>query len=66
LRLKTNLINLDRIYGEIIILTLWSIRLRGGLQASNPKVNLLIRLTTIAFNYVSLSSSKKGKIVETK
>jgi len=42
-----NLINLDRNQGEVTNLTLRIIRLRGSLQTSYPKVNLLFRLTTI-------------------
>jgi len=45
--LKMNLINLDRTQGELTNLTLRTIRLSGSLQTSNPKDNLLIRLTTI-------------------
>jgi len=41
-----NLINLNRIQGGLINLTLGTIRLRGNLQNSDPKFNLLIRLTT--------------------
>jgi len=42
-----NLINLDRTQRELTNLTLRTIRLRGSIQTSNPKVNLLIKLTTI-------------------
>jgi len=42
-----NLINKDRTQGELTNLTLKTIRLRESLQTSDPKVNLLIRLTTI-------------------
>jgi hypothetical protein len=42
-----NLINMDRTQGELTKLTLRTIKLRGSLQTSDTKVNLLIRLTTI-------------------
>jgi len=42
-----NLIDMDRTQGELTNLNLRTIRLRGSLQTSDPKVNLLIRLTTI-------------------
>jgi len=45
-KFKLNLINLDRIQEELTNLTLRTIRLRGSLQTPDPKVNLLIRLTT--------------------
>jgi len=46
-KFKLNLVNMDRTQGELTNLTLRIMRLRGILQTSNPKVNLLIRLTTI-------------------
>jgi hypothetical protein len=45
--IKMNLINLDRTHRELTNFTLRTIRPRGSLQTSDPKVNLLIRLTTI-------------------
>jgi len=42
-----NLINMDRTQGELTNITLRAIKLSGSLQTSDPKVNLLIRLTTI-------------------
>jgi len=47
--LKMNLINLNRTQVELTNLTLRAIGLRGILQTSDPKVNLLIRLTTIDY-----------------
>jgi len=47
--LKMTLINLDRTQGELTNLSLRAIRLKGSLQTSDPKVNLLIRLTTINY-----------------
>jgi len=44
-----NLINFDRTKGELTNVTLRTIRLTGGLQTSDPKVNLLIRITTIDY-----------------
>jgi len=38
---------MDRTQGKLTNLTLRTIKLRGSLQTSNPKVNLLIRLTAI-------------------
>jgi len=43
------LINLNRTHDELTNLTLRTIRLRGSLQISDPKVNLLIRLTRIDY-----------------
>jgi len=44
-----NLINLDRTQEEFTNLTLRTIRLRGSLQTSDPKFNLLIILATIDY-----------------
>jgi len=58
-----NLINMDRTQGELTNLILRTIRLRGSLQTSDPKVNLLIRLTTIDHLILVFVIIKKGKII---
>jgi len=44
-----NLISLNITQGELTNLILRTIRLRGSLKTLDPKVNLLIRLTTIDY-----------------
>jgi len=38
-KFKMNLTNLDRTQGELTNFTLRTIKLKGGLQTSDPKVN---------------------------
>jgi len=47
--IKMNLVNLNITQGELTNFTLRAIGLRGSLQTSDPKVNLLIRLTKIDY-----------------